>query len=366
MSIILFPLTEILGISLSVVLGSKEGEKIWFTLGVMFSAGILLANGLVHALPHASMAFEEMQSVRSTDTHSREHGQRLQEDSHDDHGDFPWANMIFGATWMLFVMIEAFMERAIDNYLDSQVTIAGCHGNKLKKTGNGTEMKSEHIQPIEECIAGKVPDQEVGEDSINCPLQKSSRHSTYLVTDKRPSVVGTIHHQTFVEDVDEKQTMNPWVAVLLLVVMSIHVILEGLAIGSSSDVSTIISLFIGIILHRGFGAFALGSSFITSGYWDKNRPGGRKMFYIMSLVYIAMDVIGIAIGWGIGTTFGEESYGEAVISSMLGGSFLFVAASELIPGQLEKTRVHKFPVVPVMFSMLVGFAAMASFSVVGH
>lgn len=90
------------------------------------------------------------------------------------------------------------------------------------------------------------------------------------------------------------------------------------------------------------------------------------MFYIMTFVYIAMDIVGIAIGWGIGQTFDEESYGEAVINAMLGGSFLFVSAAELIPGQLEKTRVHKFPVVPVMLSMVVGFAAMSALGVVGH
>lgn len=36
------PVIILEGISLAIVLGSKEGRKLWFTLGVMFYAGILL------------------------------------------------------------------------------------------------------------------------------------------------------------------------------------------------------------------------------------------------------------------------------------------------------------------------------------
>jgi zinc transporter ZupT len=66
-------------------------------------------------------------------------------------------------------------------------------------------------------------------------------------------------------DVDEKQTINPWVAILLLIVLSVHVLLEGLTIGSAQDLSALKSTFIAIISHKLFGAFALGSSFITAG-----------------------------------------------------------------------------------------------------
>lgn len=335
----------------------------------MFSSGILLASGIVHALPHASEMFEAMQSS-SQEEHTDEvtvheddgHGHRhLQEAEHDEHA-FPWANVIFGSTFMLFLIIEAFMERAIDNYLGGldKVAVAGCHENK-PKIEDGTEASTEPMQPIDECTDCDIA---VNVDNVGCSLHR--KPSQYLVSNKRPSVVGMVHIEAELENLDERQTINPWVAVLLLVVMSIHVILEGLALGSASDVSAITSLFISIVFHRGFGAFALGSSFVTSGYWDNSRPGGRRMFYIMTFVYIAMDIVGIAIGWGIGQTFDEESYGEAVINAMLGGSFLFVSAAELIPGQLEKTRVHKFPVVPVMLSMVVGFAAMSALGVVGH
>jgi hypothetical protein len=45
---------------------------------------------------------------------------------------------------------------------------------------------------------------------------------------------------------------------------------------------------------------------------------------------------------------------------MLGGSFLFVSAVELIPGELEnKMRVFKCPVSVVMLSLGSGYALMS-------
>lgn len=165
--------------------------------------------------------------------------------------------------------------------------------------------------------------------------------STYLVTAKRPSVIGVVVSHAPEEDIDEKQTVNPWVSLLLLIVLSIHVLPKGLALGSDADPESIRTNFIAIVFHKGFSAFALDSTFITSGYWDKDRPGGRKMFYILSLVYASMDIIGFAVGIGLSSAFDEDIYASAILQAMLGGSFLFVSVVELIPGELEKMRAFQ-------------------------
>ena len=59
-------------------------------------------------------------------------------------------------------------------------------------------------------------------------------------------------------------------------------------------------------------------------------------------MYSAMDIIGIAAGIGLGSTFDENSYGNAIIVSLLGGSFLFASVVALIPGELEKMRALHF------------------------
>jgi zinc transporter ZupT len=82
------------------------------------------------------------------------------------------------------------------------------------------------------------------------------------------------------------------------------------------------------------------------------------MFYILSLVYASMDIIGIAVGIGLSSAFDEDSYASAILQAMLGGSFLFVSVVELIPGELEKMRAFQLPVFPVMASLLMGYALM--------
>jgi zinc transporter ZupT len=188
-------------------------------------------------------------------------------------------------------------------------------------------------------------------------------HSTYLVTAKRPSVMGVSMqevHDDILQDVDEKQTINPWVAILLQTVLSIHVLIEGIVLGSTQTVEVIESAFIAIVFHKGFYAFALGSSLVTSGYWDKERLGGRCMFYLLACMYASVGIVGIGIGTGmaLSSSFHADSYVNAFAQAVLGGSFLFVATAELIPGELEKMRVFQFPVALILFPLLLGYALM--------
>jgi zinc transporter ZupT len=269
----------------------------------------------------------------------------------------------------VLLTIEAFVERAVDMYLGDQEGLFGEHAEKQDTTKKTEDAPADNdVNPDE---ATKKEDTPSNRPTMRPSMTRQSsvyirmtqEHdgkvaSQYLVANKRPSVIGLVQVNE-VGQVDEKQTVNPWVALLLLLVLSIHVLIEGLTIGSVDGEDVMRSTFIAIVFHKVFSAFALGSSFITSGYWEKKRPGGRNMFYIMTIFYASMDVVGIGSGMAIGNAFNGESYATAILTSMLGGSFLFVAAVELVPGELEKTRVFKFPIIPVMFSLLVGFGIMS-------
>jgi zinc transporter ZupT len=398
----LFPVIVLSGISLAVLLGSKKGSKLWFTLGVMFSSGILFSGAVVHSLPEASEKFE---GLLADDDNNISRLLRwlqravLEEEEEEEDAIFPWGGTVFGLSFLFLMCIEAFAERAIDKYIGNQ------EGNFYGGAHHHDAGKEEHEgKDVTEIHAGAKPEQAVVKDSPEtsdadpsvpadatkegtvlvragtAAIRGNGRRrssvmqsflaidkggtvpDTFLVTARRPSVIGVVvaHDQ---KDVDEKQTVNPWVSILLLIVLSVHVLLEGLTLGSDDDPVSIRNNFIAVVFHKGFSAFALGSSFITSGYWDKERPGGRKMFYILTLVYVSMDIIGISVGIAISGAFDEDSYGSAILTAMLGGSFLFVAVVELIPGELEKMRAFQLPVFPVMAALLAGFSAM---TVIAH
>ena len=157
----------------------------------------------------------------------------------------------------------------------------------------------------------------------------SRMSSVWAKTAGRPSVVSFAVAPPQEEELDQQQTINPWVSILLTLVLSIHVILEGLTIGSTQDVQTIKSTFIAVASHKGFASFSLGSSLVASGYWE----GNRIMFFVLASIFVGVDILSIGIGMGLGNVF--EQNGDlvgAILQSLLGGSFLFVATIELIPG----------------------------------
>jgi zinc transporter ZupT len=474
LSICLFPCITLCGIFLAAFLGgSNTTNKLAFSMGVMFSSGVLLAAALVHALPESQQLFEA--SLRQSSGHHAEVKQNvrfLQEEEEDDdeqegHG-FPWASTIFGSCFLLLMCIEAMTERFIDRYIGKEVAgnlhhhVAHIHGHHEDGVKGGIEqgqdtslqlvaVKEQHREQgspeeVQVTLTGQesqsessprnetpnqrarvsTPDMvsagsavvhqttfnetharttgggyeesdtategEIVNSQISASLRRSSLlnlhsprlrstsiksgiavadggaghtsnpddsyvDSTFLVTAKCPSVMGVMQVND-IQEVDEKQTINPWVAVLLLIVLSIHVLIEGIVLGSTKTVQVIESTFIAIVFHKGFSAFALGSSLVTSGYWDKERPGGRRMFYILAYMYATVDIIGIGTGMRLSSSFDEESYVNAVLQALLGGSFLFVATAELMPGELEKMRVFQFPVVLILIPLLLGYALM--------
>lgn len=109
---------------MAVVLGSKEGSKLWFTLGVMFSASILLSGSIVHSLPHASEAFDELLGDEEHEEGAvRRLLRRLEdgEDQKEEHDHiFLWAATIFGLSFLFLMCVEAFAERAIEKYVGSK------------------------------------------------------------------------------------------------------------------------------------------------------------------------------------------------------------------------------------------------------
>lgn len=86
------------------------------------------------------------------------------------------------------------------------------------------------------------------------------------------------------------------------------------------------------------------------------------MFFVLSAIFICTDIIGLGIGIALGKNsdeFSSGSLGNGIMLSILGGSFLFVAAVELIPGEFEKMRVFKLPIVPLQLSLALGFGLMS-------
>ena len=115
---------------------------------------------------------------------------------------------------------------------------------------------------------------------------------------------------------------------ILLIALSIHGSIEGIALGVMNTLKDCSILFTAILLHKWAEAFALGISFYKSGT-EKNN------FINMIILFTLFGPLGIIIGM----IFSDA--GNLVTGTMLGisgGTFIYVAASEIIVEEFSLSK----------------------------
>ena len=166
------------------------------------------------------------------------------------------------------------------------------------------------------------------------------------------NAVGKEEHHDHAHIVDKE---NPLASILLTIALSIHSIIEGIGVGATGDVNTITSEFIAILVHKCFTAFALGNQLISSGYWTERSK--RKYFYISIGLFIGVSLLGIGIGWAIASA--DSSITEAIFVGITAGSFIFVAALEIIPEEARIIKQERLNIPLVVFSFIARYILMA-------
>ena len=149
---------------------------------------------------------------------------------------------------------------------------------------------------------------------------------------------------------------KPLSSILLTIALSIHSILEGIGIGATNSVSTLQTEFIAVLFHKGFTAFALGNQLISSGYWTDKRK--RKYFFLSIGTFIGVALLGICIGWAISNAT-SDGLASAIFVGITSGSFIFVAALEIIPGEARIIKEEHLPVLPVVVCFIAGYVLMS-------
>lgn len=142
----------------------------------------------------------------------------------------------------------------------------------------------------------------------------------------------------------------------MLVALSIHSLLEGLAIGIQSTSSGVMILFTAVISHKLVVAFCLGVE-LTASHGSK-----FKHHFLAIFVFSAGSVAGILIGMGlVDLQPVKDSIVLPVLQGIAAGTLLYVTLCEVLPR--EKARWHqnrckKTAGLAQFFAFSVGFAVM--------
>ncbi|WP_367606198.1 ZIP family metal transporter [Legionella sp. W05-934-2] len=116
---------------------------------------------------------------------------------------------------------------------------------------------------------------------------------------------------------EHRDTSDVAFAILAMVMMSVHSIISGTALGITQHNSVIIILFLAIIAHKWAESFAISIQLNKSNMSLRN---GQLLFMIFSF----MTPLGILIGGLSGQQDHNDSLFDAVIMSISAGTFLYL------------------------------------------
>ena len=141
-----------------------------------------------------------------------------------------------------------------------------------------------------------------------------------------------------------------WASVILfLLSLGFHSFLTGLALGASDEQTTI--LFIAVMLHKGFAVFCFSSVV------HRAKAQGSRWKRVLPLAAISLSTpLGIAVG--LAWSPPEHSVAVAILLSLVGGTFLFIALDEVLHSTAEKLQTTSEQIVGYA-ALVIGYGGMS-------
>lgn len=162
------------------------------------------------------------------------------------------------------------------------------------------------------------------------------------------------HHKDHCEDEEHHHhnvIIGKSVPVFMMIILSIHSIMEGLSLGAINNESSVISTFIVIAVHKIFESFAMGSLCKESGITAKSVLAGFITFSLM-------PPLGAIVASLIKSSITETNTGiwlSVVFQGIAAGSFLYVGLLEIISHELHSKQGN--PLLKIL-SIFLGTCAM--------
>lgn len=140
---------------------------------------------------------------------------------------------------------------------------------------------------------------------------------------------------------------------VLTLVLSVHSIIAGIAVGTEERVTQVIIILVAIVAHKASAAFALGVS-LNRGHVPRARSYGILTFFSF------MTPLGIVIGSTLTALLeGQaEQVVTAVFDALAAGTFLYVAMIDIIEEEFHHP-VDRWPKYGLVLSGLGLMAALA-------
>jgi len=123
---------------------------------------------------------------------------------------------------------------------------------------------------------------------------------------------------------------SPRGAYAVLIALSVHALLAGLALGTQRSAGGALVIFAALLAHKTVEGFALGVSLVRHG-----MPAGRA-WTLLGLFALATP-LGIALGAGLDAWLDDTTRGglEATFLALAAGTFAYVATLDILREELQ-------------------------------
>lgn len=140
------------------------------------------------------------------------------------------------------------------------------------------------------------------------------------------------HDFAILEDPSGKMDSSVY---LLLVLLSVHSFIEGIALGVQNDAQGTWAVMWAIVAHHFFAAFALGVSLLKGG-------ASSKWFFQMVTFFSLTPPVGGILGMAVNLSFesGLAGFLSEAFKAIAAGTFIYVALMEVITEEFKST-CHK-------------------------
>lgn len=126
---------------------------------------------------------------------------------------------------------------------------------------------------------------------------------------------------------------KPIYPIVMLVALSIHSVITGIALGLEPEIAASLLVMTGILLHKGSAAFALVASARAAGL-------DTSILRHILTVFVLMTPLGIVFGTTVSNLMEGEiaELAEGIFNALAAGTFIYVAIMDVIGGELWRTR----------------------------
>jgi len=116
-----------------------------------------------------------------------------------------------------------------------------------------------------------------------------------------------------------------WITMLLFLVLSVHSVIEGMALGVQWSIAGTIDIAVAITAHKWVESFALGVSMVR-----EEMPLRRMV--VLALSYALMTPLGGVLGMLLLSSLTDGAGGvfTAIVTAIAGGTFMYVAVIDIL------------------------------------